>query len=74
MKTPPPEPQLLKSSISLNEMLTTNSGAGNVIRRVFTKLKKQLAPQTDNPKPKALVLPKLVTFLMPAPALNVPVV
>jgi hypothetical protein len=39
-------------------MLTINSGEGNVIRTVFTKLKQQLAPQTGNPKPKALVLPK----------------
>jgi len=38
------------------------------------KLKKQLAPQVDNPNPKAFVLPKLVTLFIPGPAVNVPVV
>jgi hypothetical protein len=39
---------------------------------VFTKLKKQLAGQLERPKPKALVLPKSVTFCIPAGVLNVP--
>ncbi len=74
MNTPPPKAQLLKSSISLNEMFTTNSDTGNVIRGVLTKLKKQLAPHVDKPKPKAFVLPQLVTFLIPGPELNGPLV